>query len=280
LAASGAFAQTNVLYAGMTNTSLGAATLTISGSQLVVGNLGSNGLDGVSIELPANFTALEVYLPSLEVSNAVPVGAYIEEGVVGPAGVLLGSITVTKVSETNGIVTGNFLPLGSSNFTVLAYSNGVFVAGATNVPQTDVLANFDPAPAILPSLDLEVGKGATVNFNSNLQSTVVGDPVGPVLCDKIYFLPEDVPFQGPFLAVNVTAAQLPVLTISGEIVLPVSLSLSRTTQDLVLQWFGTSILQASANLVNWSNMIGATSPFTNLISRTNQFFRISQTNTF
>ena len=276
LAASGAFAQNSVVFAGLTNTSLGNSTLTISNNQLVVGNLSSNGVNGVSIDLPTNLTAFEVYLPSLEVSNTLPIGAYIQEEVVGPNGDFFGTLMVTKTGVTNGIVTGDFLPLGSSNFTVLAYSNGVFVAGATNVPQNSILASFD----ILPSLDIEVGKGVTVNFNSNLQSTVLGDPVGPVLCDKIYFIPEGVSFEGPFTAVDITASQVTTLVIAGEIVLPVSLSVTRTSQALLLQWFGSSILQVSTNLMNWTNVIGALSPYPAPIGHTNQFFRISQTNTF
>jgi hypothetical protein len=215
LAASGALAQT-LVFDGLTNTSLGNATLVVTNNQLIVSNIGTNGLDGVSIALPTNFATLEVYMPSLQASNTLPVGAYIEEEVIGTNG-LLGTLKVTKMSETNGIVTGDFLPLGSSNFTVLAYSNGVFVAGATNVPYTEVLANYDPAPAILPSVDVEVNGGVTITF-TNLQSTTAGDPVGPVLCNKIYFLPEGVPFNGPFTAVDVTASQVPTLVIAGEII--------------------------------------------------------------
>jgi hypothetical protein len=125
-----------------------------------------------------------------------------------------------------------------------------------------------------------VGVGVTVNFNSNFQSTVLADPVGPVLCDKIYFIPDGVSFEGPFQAVNVMAFQVPVLTIAGEVVLPVTLSLSRIGQAVELHWFGTANLQNSSNLQNWTNISGATSPYIVEIIPANQFFRLSQTNTF
>jgi hypothetical protein len=43
-----------VVYQGLTNYSLGNATLAVSSNQLTVGNLGTNGQDGVSIALPGN----------------------------------------------------------------------------------------------------------------------------------------------------------------------------------------------------------------------------------
>ncbi|MGD0539823.1 MAG: hypothetical protein ABSC03_19510, partial [Verrucomicrobiota bacterium] len=55
-----------VVYQGLTNSSLGNATLAVSGSQLVVSNLGSSGQDGVSIALPGNLSALETHWQALD----------------------------------------------------------------------------------------------------------------------------------------------------------------------------------------------------------------------
>jgi hypothetical protein len=234
----------------------------------------------VSIALPDGLTALEVSCPSLEDSNSLPVGAYIEEEVIGTAnGVvngLLGTLTVTKTGDTNGIVTGDFLPLGSSTFTVQAYLDGVFVAEATNVPESDVLATFDG----LPSYDIELGVGVTVNFNGNKQSATLGDPVGPVICDQLVIIPEGVSFDGPFTAVEITASQVPALIIAGEIVSPMVLNVSQSGGILMLQWYGAGSLQSSSDLQNWSDMSGVTSPYVASMGAQAQFYRLVQTNGF
>src|ERR1035441_5977209 len=51
------------VYQGLTNTSLGDATLAVSGSQLTVGNLGSSGQDGVDITLTPGTSLPAAWLP-------------------------------------------------------------------------------------------------------------------------------------------------------------------------------------------------------------------------
>ena len=87
-------------YAGLGHTSLGNAVLTATDTRLTVSNLGSSGQDGVSIALPSNLTGWEAHWQNPDPSDALPVGAYLKQQVVGPgsdgtSGVL-GTVQVTK----------------------------------------------------------------------------------------------------------------------------------------------------------------------------------------
>jgi hypothetical protein len=87
----------NLVYQGLTNTTLGNATESIAccvsnlgssgqdGLALIITNLGSSGQDGVTISLPGGSSALALAYESLDPSNTLPAGAYIQEQAVGTA---------------------------------------------------------------------------------------------------------------------------------------------------------------------------------------------------
>ena len=126
-------------YAGLSHTALGQATLTeATDGALLVSNIGSSGQDGVSVALPSDLTAWEAHWQPLDPLDALPVGAYVREALIGTGnGVVngvLGTLQVTKAGTSNHVVSADFSPLGASTYTVQAYRQGVLVAQATNQP--------------------------------------------------------------------------------------------------------------------------------------------------
>ena len=126
-------------YQGLTNTSLGNATMVISntgsgGPALVVSNLGSSGQDGVSIALSPGTSFAGGWLP-LDPSNSLPVGAYVESQIIGTAGGVtngvLGTTTCTKMGTSNYVIAVDYSRLGSSSHTVQVYNGATLVAQVT-----------------------------------------------------------------------------------------------------------------------------------------------------
>jgi hypothetical protein len=277
LVACNALARTTVVYGGLTNTSLGRATLLLTNNQLILGNLGSNGQDGVSIDLPNYLSSVEVHWQPLDASNTLPVGASITKGDTTNNNTteVVASITVTKAGPSNYVLSADFSKIRATNYNVLAFSNGVLVGEALHLPGPEVAV----ISAMPGSVDDEK-TGPTVDSGPNLQSAVLGGSPAPVMWNQISVQPGNVPFIEAPGAMQISASQVPSITITGVTFSPLSVNLSLTNSDLGLQWFGTGALQESSDLTIWSNLSGATSPYTVRISVTNQFFRISQPGTF
>jgi hypothetical protein len=273
-----------LVFGGLTQTALGDASLAVSGNQLVVSNMGSSGQDGVSIVLPTNRMALEVEWQPLDPSNTLPVGAYIQELVIGTAhgitNVELGTVTMTKLcgycDGSNFLISADFSPIGASNFTVQAYLQGVLVAQATNQPGP-ALAYCDmwgdsgciPMPTVPRG-----GWDWETNLTGEFLPLVTIDGLASVQCDHLYIIPENV--SGIPTIFQIMASQVPVLNITAVTVSPLLVSLSQTGQNVTLQWFGTGVVQVSSDLAHWSVVSGAISPYTVPLGQTNQYFRVSQ----
>jgi len=280
----------------LTNTSLGSASVAVaccvsnlsSGGQdglaLVVSNLSSGGQDGVSIALPANLTVLELTGQPLDASNTLPVGAYLQEQVVGTANGITnhvcGTITVTKTGTTNYSVSADFSPIGATACTVQAYLQGAVVGQATG-PNGSSLAEADQ---MCSSWDIEISCcpfewHMTHGWGGSTTSvTLMGSAA--MTCDHLWITPQKVTFDSAPTAFQITASMVPSLSMTAVVVSPLVASVSETGQSVTLQWFGTGVLQQSSDLKNWSDVSGATSPYTVPVSvpvsGTNQFFRILQ----
>jgi hypothetical protein len=266
----------SLLYGGLTNTSLGHATLAVAGSQLIVSNLGSSGQDGVSLALPSNLTALDLHWLPLDLSNTLPIGSYVQGQTIGTAyGItngVLGTATMTKVGTTSYLVSADFSAVGASNYTVQAYLNGVLAGQATNLQGSSLaLADLDCI-----SVDT-AGYTMTFGWGTNPATLYLGSATVAVICDHLYVIPQNVSVPNAPAAFQVTAFEMPLLNVAAVTVSPLVASLSYANQNVTLQWFGTGIPQVSSDLMNWSGVSGATSPYTVPMSSTNQFFRISQT---
>ena len=114
---------------GLMHTSLGNATLTQSGTGIVVGNLGSAGQDGVAITPPAqtsgqNF-ALDVSIADL---GAVANGSYIQQtafsGNPGGTNSVVSTLTATQVSSSSVSLTADFSPVSNGLLTINYYTGG------------------------------------------------------------------------------------------------------------------------------------------------------------
>ena len=269
-------------YAGLSSTALGNASISSAFGPLTVANLGSSGQDGVSFALPSNLPGLDiVWSPALS-NNALPVGAYIRQQIVGTAnGVnngVLGTMTMTKqcavCNGSNWVVSADFSPVGATTYTVQAYRNGVLVAQATGQPGGSLAtcpiygdSGCIPQPPILKGGWDWPDPGPFVNIAGS----------APVQADHLFITPENVPGSSTLTALQLTASQVPSLSITAVTVSPLLVSLSQTPQHVTLQWFGTGVLQTSTDLKTWTDLSTAVSPYViPTVSANRGFYRIRQ----
>ena len=237
----------SLIYQGLTNTSLGSATLIVVSNQLTVGNLGTNGQDGVDIALnPGN--NIEVHWQDLDPSDALPVGASVQNQIIGTAGSitngLLGSTTVTKAGTSNYVITADFSPLGSSTRTVQVW-NGPNLVAQVNGQTGSVCAtsvDFPPKstddmqpPPTFPDWD----------WNNPTSITISGGPT--VMGTKILLIPEGGTPVSSVSAVRILAAYIPSITITQEVVSLVYQGLTNTS-------LGSATLSVASNQLTVGNL--------------------------
>ena len=267
-----------LVYGGLNITSLGSAALGLivtnlgssgqDGLALVISNLSSSGQDGVSISLSGVQESVDMHWQPLDVSNTLPVGAYIQEHVVGTVNGgtaggntsgMLGAVTMTKACAicggSNYVVSADFSPIGASTYTVQAYLNGTLVSQATNqsgaaLASCSVMGDSGciPKPPIL---------GGGWDWTNNTLVTIGGGT--SVTCDHLYIIPENV--SGTATALQIVASQVPAITMDAVLVSPWLLSLSMNNQNATLQWYGTGVLQESTDLATWTDITNAVSPY-------------------
>jgi hypothetical protein len=242
--ASGVGSVASLVYHGVTLTALGNATLAVSGSELVISNLGSSGQDGVSFALPTNLTALEVEWQPLDMSNTLPIGAYIKEQMIGTANGItngvLQTLTVTKNGTSNYVMTADSSPIGASNYTVQAYLHGVLVGQATNLPGGQLLT-VGGAPYSYDETYLYL----SVDYFGHPISVPLGG--SPVLCDQLYIIPENVSLSNAPTAFQITASQVPAITITSQ-------NESLVYQGLINTSLGNAALAVSGSELVVSNL--------------------------
>jgi hypothetical protein len=282
-----AFAQAggneSLVYQGLTNTGLGNATMALANAngQLIVSNLGSSGQDGVTITIPTNMLSLDVGFLALDPSNSLPVGAYLQSAVIGTAGSVTNGVlwttTTTKVGTSNYSVSADFSPIGATTYSVQAYFQGALVGQGSNGPLCYV-TSYATSTAF---------SGQQVRANSiddwawppwafaTIASTTA------VQCDHLYVTPDIASFTGTVTGFQITASQVPAIIFTNVSVTPLQISLGQTSSNLMMQWYGTAVLQGSTNLTTWTDITNAVSPYEvaapeNNIGVPQQFFRLSQ----
>jgi len=82
-----------------------------------------------------------------------------------------------------------------------------------------------------------------------------------VTCDNVEVTPENVTFSNAPMALQMVASQAPSFTITSVGVSPLLLNVSQTSQNILLQWYGTSTLQESTDLSTWIDDTNSTSPY-------------------
>jgi hypothetical protein len=254
---------------GVAFTPVGTASLGFAGNKLCVTNNQSG--DGMAVAVPGGGSGLDVGWQALP--NTLPVGAYIQEQVVGTANGItegnLGTVTITKTS-TNYVVTADFTPINATGYTVQAYSNGVLVAQATHQPGVALAScNIwnDSGCCRIPE---PIGVGE--DWWTNVLVTIAGG--GSALCNSLFITPENVSALGAWTDFQITASQVPSFTITSVRVSPLRLSLSASGQNAMLSWVGTDDLQQSFDLKTWSDVSGSTTPYSLPLGGTSRFFRL------
>lgn len=233
-------ANESVVYQGLINTTLGNSTvyitnlgsggqdgLTITGdtnTRPIITNLTSGGQDGLTILAPSDLTPLTVSWLSLDVSNTLPVGAYIKGQLIGtdPAiGIVngvLGAVTVTKDCAScvgsNYVLSADYSPIGVDSFTVQAYALGTLVGQVTNLTGT-ALAEVPPPLSIDQIGDIHDGS-LSIDFGTNEVNASLGGGTTSVICDRIYVIPQNVSLPSAPTTFQLILSQVPSLTITGE----------------------------------------------------------------
>ena len=257
----------SLVYQGLTNTSMGSASLTVSSNQLIVSNLGSSGQDGVSIALPPNLTDWTITMDSPDGTNAMPVGAYVQEQMVGTAnGVIngaLGLVRITKTAISNYLVSADFTPVGVSNYVALAYLNGNLVGLVTNqagLSQPGIAVNGQVQTgggiAAKPTKTWGVDgrayrifefKDPDYSWISGRATLSWGSNSPPLTFDHLHIVPLGAPNLVPPTAYQVTASGIPSLTIDSE-------NVSLVYQGLTNSSLGTASLAVSGSQLIVSNL--------------------------
>jgi hypothetical protein len=274
-----ATAAQSLVYQGLTNTSLGHASITAVGSSEVISNLGSSGQDGVSFALASNYSAFGTQWLPIDPSNSLPVGAYVQALILGTGnGVtngVLGTITVRKAGANDYLVSADFSADGVSNYTAQAYSSGALVAQATNLDGSS-LAEISAMPLsldiywlpgniVIPILDWNYAPFPNFNFRG---IQVTGD--------HLDISPQNMSLIGAPTGLEIVASGVPALTMTGATVSPLPLNSSISGGNLTFQWIGSGVLQSSSDLQHWSPVSGATSPYMVQMNGTVRFYRLAQ----
>jgi hypothetical protein len=274
-----------VEYLGISHASLGNATLTVQSNQLVVGNLGDSGQDGVQITLP-NADGWAAQWESLDPSNSLPAGAYVQMQDFGSANQvtngLLGTITVTKTSSSNAVLTADFTPVGVTNFTVQLFSGTNEVAEATNVP-TGTVCYLAKIPAVtdgpLPDDTSRFGGNYPISWLEGVQASFSPGGSQTFTANYAVIIPHNLKKAGLSSTVSITCAYVSSISITNEPASGPVLSASVKGSDLEIQWGGGGTLQSSPDLGSWSDMPpndgnNTSSPYFAPIQPGNQYFRV------
>ena len=204
---------------------LGQATFVPDGSNLTVSNLGSSGQDGVSFAL-SDAAAWDAEWQPLDLSDTLPVGAYVQSEAFGNAGTLsdslLGSWRMTKRGTGNYEVTADYSPLGSSTVTVQVYNGTTLVASKAG--QSGVLGMLngcvddDHHGNPVPTKPFGPFGGALTMFGP-VEMILHGEST-PVMGDRFVILPEGAATVSALTRVTVRTSGVPQLVITSEATQP------------------------------------------------------------
>ncbi len=128
-------APASLMYSGYVVTPLGQAQISLAGSTLVVGNIGSSGQDGVSVNLEESLN-FEMGWNPIDSPGSAPAGAFIRASVAGSVGGVLnqpiGDFQFTKSGSTFQI-TVDYSAIGSATHEVQVYNDSILVAALTGL---------------------------------------------------------------------------------------------------------------------------------------------------
>jgi hypothetical protein len=214
--------NSTVVFAGLSNSPVGAAVIAATNNGLLVSNLGSSGQDGLSIALPPGLLALNMHWLPLDPSNTLPVGAYIREQTIGSANGItngvLGTVTVTKLGSGQYGVSADFSPVGGSSYTAQAYNDGSLAGqgSSTNGGQAGIALQIPEANYYDPLLFMGhpwLSLDWYVNCYCQNFQFATGVFVDATVMN---FTPLNVTLTNTPTAYLITASQVPAITITSE----------------------------------------------------------------
>ncbi len=243
-------------YQGLANTGLGSAAISASGNNLYITNLGSGGQDGLSIAAPAGLTGFDVQVLDLDPSSSLPVGAFIKQTLIGTYNGIpnstLGTVTTTKTGATNVSVAADFSAIGAGTYSVQSYYQGTLTAQASH--QTGAAVEIAAGPCTNCYHD---PFGTTYSYSMNT-GQFLGEDWGVAVIasfsgsafasmDYLYISPENVSNTVTVTDMQLTASQMPGLTITSE-------NASLVYQGLMNTSLGNAAISASGNNLYITNL--------------------------
>ncbi len=278
--------HTQLNHAGLPHRTLGDARLTplsvdttdpVGYNRLAISNLGSSGQGGFMVilsDIPVfakrpPCTDFAMQWDKVDADGMLPNGAVLKMGswpYIGPfypyppvpPGVMA-LVQVAKVGAGSYRITTDLPPSGAGSRTVRLYHNGMLVTEVLDQtgPEVAMSSTFNTSFAchsnpgsvslgFVPATNISIGGGASF------------------ACDQC-FINYGSPITGFPAAVQITAEHIPDLTIKTENVLPFILHATRLPNamgpagtTLSIQWLGSGRLQESGNLMDWTDVPGAT----------------------
>ncbi len=124
----GTAASNTAIYNGYTHTSVGAASVALSGPNLVVSNIGSSGNDGVAVAFSSSH--INVAMTSLGTAAGTATGTYLDASAVGHLnGVKHQSLGFTRVTDNAALleISADFSAIGGGNKRVVVRNGATIV---------------------------------------------------------------------------------------------------------------------------------------------------------
>jgi sugar lactone lactonase YvrE len=202
-------------FAGMTNTSLGNASMSLDlNNHLLISNIGASGLDGVSFNLgQAQFGELD-FGSTLALSS----GAFVQASAIGSInnvpGQTIGSIRFTGVSGGNTNVQFDLSAVSALGPCVIVY-NGPTQVFLGVVPGNSVEVAGHVGPCAIPFQPVGLNAQATVLLGGKFAISIPGGPT--VTGDRIVALAENISASVEYVSdISVIGANLSSFTLEAE----------------------------------------------------------------
>jgi len=199
IALSAGEARANTLnFNGLTHTSTGVATLAPAGPNLAVSNIGSSGLDGVSVDIDPSALYKMDWLP-LDGLNATPLNVnLLSIGIRGRAGGPVQALGISTIQRTPAgtsyEIAADYTAAGSATYGIGLYLSGsiVFSQSGMTLP-LEVTGDGSDLPrgatAGLPGSIGGLDPGFIWRFSGGLPVTVPGGPT--ILSDEVRLLADN-----------------------------------------------------------------------------------------